>query len=571
MSETRSLPIAAEHREFTVKAGGRELPREHQLVGVTVSTRVNKIAAARLVYVDGAAASAGFPLADSGLFAPGETVEILAGAGGEASRLFVGTVVRVGLRMRDSAGSQFIVDCRHAASRLAVAPSCAEFHAQTDSAIIAAILDAAGIAGDVEDTAVSHEQVVQFDVCDWDFLLARARAAGLLVWCDGESLSVHRPALEGEPLCTLNYGATLLEFDGEIDARRQHPAIAGSGWDAGAQENIRVDAATPAFTPPGHSDAGQLAAVGGRALQLRHPAWPAAEVQARVDGVALGRRVDQVCGRGKCAGIASLRVGGVVELAGLGRNFDGRALVTGLRHEFSLVQGWKTHVQFGGIDAEAVLPRPVEPVSVAGLQIGVVTANEDPAGEFRIRVRLPLLEVAGDGLWARLASLDAGDNRGFCFRPEIGDEVTVGFLGGDPRHPVILGMLHSSARPAPLPGADDNHEKLYRSRAGMQLKFDDDKVALSLATPDGNRIDLDQQAGSLTLADQHGNRLVMDEQGIHIESIAAIEVRSAGDTTLGGSNLALQADIDLKLEGAASAELSGGASARLSGGLVQIN
>jgi len=332
-----------------------------------------------------------------------------------------------------------------------------------------------------------------------------------------------------------------------------------------------VDAATPAFTPPGHSDAGQLAAVGGRALQLRHPAWPAAEAQARVDGVALGRRVDQVCGRGKCAGIASLRVGGVVELAGLGRNFDGRALVTGVRHEFSLVQGWKTHVQFGGIEAEAALPRPVEPVSVAGLQIGVVTANEDPAGEFRIRVRLPLLEVAGDGLWARLASLDAGDNRGFCFRPEIGDEVTVGFLGGDSRHPVILGMLHSSARPAPLPGADDNHEKLYRSRAGMQLKFDDDKVALSLATPEGNRIDLDQQAGSLTLADQHGNRLVMDEQGIHIESIAAIEVRSAGDTTLGGSNLALQADIDLKLEGAASAELSGGASARLSGGLVQIN
>lgn len=571
MAETRSLPIAAQHREFTILAGGREIPREHQLLAVTVTTRVNKIASARLVFADGAASTAGFPLADSALFAPGETVEILAGAGEERSRLFLGKVVRVGLRLRDAAGSQFIVDCRHEVLRLAAAPRCAIFHEHSDSAIIAAVLDAAGLTGEVETTSVSHAQVVQFDVSDWDFLLARARAAGLLVWCDGGGLTVRRPALDGEPVCTLAYGATLLEFDGEIDARRQHPAITGSGWDAGAQDNIRVEAAAPSFTPPGQGDAAQLATVADRELQLRHPAWPEAEAQAHVDGVALTRRVDQVCGRGKCIGIGVVQVGAVVELAGLGRNFNGLALVTGVRHEFSLVQGWKTHVQFGGLEEDRAPLRAAEPVGVAGLQIGVVTANEDPEGEYRVRVRLPLLGMDGDGLWARLLSLDAGDNRGFCFRPEIGDEVTLGFLGGDPRHPVILGMLHSSAKAAPLPGSDDNHEKMYRSRAGLQLHFDDDKVAMNLATPEGNRITLDEQAGALTLADQHGNRLVMDGEGIHIESIAALDVRSAGDTSLGAANLTLQADIDLKLEGAASAELNGGASARLSGGLVQIN
>ena len=57
MPETRTLPIAAEHREFTVKAGGETVPREHQLLAVSVTVAVNRIAAAKLVYLDGAAST----------------------------------------------------------------------------------------------------------------------------------------------------------------------------------------------------------------------------------------------------------------------------------------------------------------------------------------------------------------------------------------------------------------------------------------------------------------------------------------------------------------------------------
>ena len=79
-----------------------------------------------------------------------------------------------------------------------------------------------------------------------------------------------------------------------------------------------------------------------------------------------------------------------------------------------------------------------------------MTSNEDPDGEHRVRVKLPLVNNADDGVWARVASLDAGNDRGFFFRPEIGDEVVVGFFDDDPRRPVMLGMLHSSAKAAPL-------------------------------------------------------------------------------------------------------------------------
>jgi len=577
MPETRALPIAAEHREFTIKAGGEAVPREHQLLAVSVTVAVNRIAAAKLVYVDGAASTGQFPLSDSDLFKPGQRVEILAGAGRESTSVFIGKVVRQGVRVREAAASQLVVECRHEAMKLSVADRSADYFDQTDSEVIEALLGAAGIGTEVEATSLKHKQLLQYQCTDWDFLLGRARANGQLAWCEGEKVLVRKPALDGATACTLQYGATLLEFEGEIDARLQHPGVKGASWDAAGQATVDVEAATPGFTAPGNLGSDELAGVADRPCDVRHPALPEAEAQAWVDGIALYRRLDQVSGRGKCEGIASLRPGVVVELAGLGRRFNGKVLVTGVRHEFSLVQGWKTHVQFGGVDLDT--PRPVSAPAaggllpaVSGLQIGIVTSNEDPDGEHRVRLRLPLLGLAGDGLWARVASLDAGDDRGFFFRPEIGDEVTVGFLDADPRHPVILGMLHSSAKAAPLQGSDDNHEKMYKSRSGMKLHFDDDKKVVTLATPAGNSIELSEDGKSLTLADQNGNKITLDSDGIHFESAKLVELKAGTETRMESSaGFEIKAGSELKLEGGASAELKGGGMAKLSGAMVQIN
>lgn len=577
MPDVRTLPIDAEHREFIVKAGGEVVSREHQLVAVTVNTSANRIASARLAYVDGAASTGAFALGDSALFVPGQRVEILAGTGADPTSVFIGTVVRVGLRVRESAASQWVVDCRHAAMKLAVSPRCADYFDQADSDIIAAVLEAAAVDAEIEATSLRHEQVLQFHATDWDFVLARARANGQLVWCEGEKVLVRRPRTDAAPVCTLQHGATLLEFEGEIDARRQHPSIGVTSWDPAEQETVAVHAAAPPLSAPGNLSAEALAGVSGQPLQLRHPALPESEAQAWADGEALRRRIDQVCGRAKCAGIATVRPGVVVALAGLGERFSGKVFVSAVRHEFSLVQGWKTHIQFGGIEPD---PRPAPGAESAaraplpalgGLSIGIVTSNADPAGEHRVRVRLPVLGLSGDGIWARVASLDAGKDRGFLFRPDIGDEVAVGFLGDDPRHPVVLGMLHSSAKPAPLAGSDDNHEKMYRSRSGLSMHFNDDRGVMTLATAAGNRIVLDDSERSLTLADQNGNKLVMGSDGILIESARTLALKAGSDAGLEAVDVRLEATGALKLEGSASAELKGGGIAKLSAALVQIN
>ena len=141
-------------------------------------------------------------------------------------------------------------------------------------------------------------------------------------------------------------------------------------------------------------------------------------------------------GRAKFQGFAGVLPGNIMELTGIGERFEGKVYVSGVRH--TVANGnWETDVQFGlstELFAETYNLRPLPAAgllpAVSGLQIGVVTVLEnDPDGEDRIKVRLPLINESEEGIWARIATLDAGTERGTFFRPEIDDEVVVGFLG----------------------------------------------------------------------------------------------------------------------------------------------
>jgi Rhs element Vgr protein len=478
----RTLPVPAAHREFTVKVGGQAIGREQHLAGVYIVKEVNRISAARLVYLDGSASASDFPLSNAATFAPGAEIEVLAGDESDPVSLFKGIVVRQGIKVRDHSASQLIVECRHKAAKLTVGAKNAFFFEQTDSDIISALLGAANVSNDVETTTVSHAQQVQFRSTDWDFLLTRAEANGKLVFTNDDRVAVRAANVSGQPVCTLQFGATILELDAEIDARSQYSAVKSLTWDPAQQALLTKEAADPRIAGPGNLSTDDLASVAALAsLELRHASLAEDEAQAWADAQWLKSKLSKVNGRAKCEGIATVNPGDVVTLAGVGDRYNGGVFVTGVRHDFDVVQGWKTHVQFGSVDAWSAQERPISAPRAAsllpavnGLQIGTVASNEDPDGEHRVRVRLPIVDAEADGVWARVASLDAGDQRGFFFRPEIGDEVVVGFLEDDPRRAVILGMLHSSAKAAPLQGSDDNHEKEYRSRSGMRLYFNVD-------------------------------------------------------------------------------------------------
>jgi uncharacterized protein involved in type VI secretion and phage assembly len=301
------------------------------------------------------------------------------------------------------------------------------------------------------------------------------------------------------------------------------------------------------------------------------------ELQMWTDTARQKAQMAKVKGRAKFQGTEKARPGVIVRLQGIGNRFKGDAYITAVRHSIS-DGNWETDLQFGlepewytqktglsGSNNGLVVP-------LSGLHAGVVTALEnDPDGEDRIKVRLPLISKNSEGTWARVASLDAGANRGAFFRPEIGDEVVVGFLGGDVRHPVVLGMMNSSAKPAPLEASNDNHQKGFVSRSGMKWLLDDSMKTMSFETPLGNKILLSEENKGIKIEDQNGNSITLDTQGITLKSAKDVKVTAAAKAEIGGVQLKLAGQSGMEVNGGATLKLEAGGLTELKGGLVKIN
>jgi uncharacterized protein involved in type VI secretion and phage assembly len=136
---------------------------------------------------------------------------------------------------------------------------------------------------------------------------------------------------------------------------------------------------------------------------------------------------------------------------------------------------------------------------------------------------------------------------------------------------VVLGQLHSSAKPPPLEASDDNHEKGYVSRSGMKLVFNDELSAVQLETPNGNTLLVSDDEGGIKLTDENGNEVVLSSDGIALTSASNLVLEASGDVEIKGSNLTLSADAAFGASGSASAELTSDGSTTVKGSVVMIN
>lgn len=588
MSNDSTIPTPATPDVCTLSilVDGQEISGEFQVLSLSVTRELNRIPSASIQLQDGEPSKATFAVSNTDHFIPGKQIEIRLGYRSENETVFKGLIIKQGIKIRKN-GSVLKVDCRSDAVKMTSGNRSRYFTDKKDSDIMEEVLGGYSLSKDVEATTPTLKEVVQYDSTDWDFLICRAEANGQVAMVEDEKVRIARPVADASPVVQIAYGSTVLELDAEIDARWQSKGINAKSWSAADQAVVEADAKEPSMPKNGNLSTNDLAQVlGGDAHVIRHGGkLGEPELQAWADARLMRDRLAKVRGRARCQGFAGVMPGKIVEITGIGERFEGKLYVSGVRHDVSK-GNWETDVQFGlnpEIFAESFNLRPLPAAgllpAVNGLQIGIVTVLEsDPDGEDRIKVRLPLINTTEEGVWARIATLDAGDHRGTYFRPEIDDEVIVGFLNDDPRYPIVLGMCHSSAKPAPEAAKDSNHHKGYVSREKLKLSFDDEKKVIGLETPAGNKFALSEDAKGITLEDQNGNKIALDDSGITIQSAKDLVLKASKDVKVQGSNTELSAQASFKASGTASAEVSspsttikGSATTVIQGGMVQIN
>jgi uncharacterized protein involved in type VI secretion and phage assembly len=183
-----------------------------------------------------------------------------------------------------------------------------------------------------------------------------------------------------------------------------------------------------------------------------------------------------------------------------------------------------------------------------GVYPAVVTAIKDDAGQGRVKVKLPWSPDGTSGgyeLWARVATLMAGSNRGSWFMPDKEDEVLVAFAGGNPWCPFVIGMLWNGqdSPPVSMDSAESNDVKKLVSRNGVAVTLSDKQgqEQLVIETPGGQKITLQDGEGSVEITDQNNNTVTLNSSGISVQTSGTVQVNAGGSVTLTASDVSVSA------------------------------
>ena len=153
------------------------------------------------------------------------------------------------------------------------------------------------------------------------------------------------------------------------------------------------------------------------------------------------------------------------------------------------------------------MPRP----NLFGTYSGVIESTKDPEKRGRMKVRVPVVYGPAEGSiptsdlpWALPSGLPAGgssDSGGIDWLPEIGDQVWVRFLDGEPEKPIWEWALQNSKQAKDYPfrsyeGSTPNRHALL-SRYGQSMEISE--AGITLVTSKGYSIQMiDSGTGPLT-------------------------------------------------------------------------
>lgn len=282
---------------------------------------------------------------------------------------------------------------------------------------------------------------------------------------------------------------------------------------------------------------------------------------------------------------ASLKIGSTIRIIDKKASPDTNYIIVDLNHSASS-DGEYTN-SFTAIPAECEIPFTANPHSIplCETQSAIVVDNVDPDNLGRVKVRFFWQEDA-ETPWLRIVYPYAGNDQdkvpyGIFFKPEINEEVLVGFEGGNAEKPFVIGSLyHAKAFPESWK-AENNDIKAIRTRSGHTIEFRDkdgeEEVWIYDYGKEHYSIKLKSHSKEITIQAVENLELkaknisIVAEEELKMEATDANTNAKGNINTEASGNMVLKSSGDMEVNGSMNTTIKAGAQLEQKGTIVKIN
>lgn len=586
---------------YEISVNGTVLSGEIEIISIRTTMEVNRISSATIKISDGGSfglEKAPFSNSSSSDFVPGNDIEIKLGYDTSNDTVFSGVIVGQRMVVRKST-SYLLITCKDKSFKLTKSRGNNVMADSTDGDLFSQLISDKGLTVDSDATTQFDSPLFQYNVSDWDYLVVRSEANNFYVLTDQNNISIKKYDLSSSPSYKIQSDLVAIDVDLDLNGENTYSDFSFSFWDHSQQKTVVESGSMTDAGSLGNLKSNSIAGDLSAPILQKFTSAPLSsdELKAFSDSWSTKSSLSKIQGRIIIPGTANLKAGDFVELANFGDRFDGNAFISKIEQECE-DGDWLTIVYVGLSSRwHSSLPDIEEEDGIGllpggkGTYLGKVKQiDQDPKNEYRILVDLGVFQNSSNTneLWARFATNYASNGAGFFFFPEIGDEVLITFLNGDPRFPVIIGSLYSSQLKPKVEPDEENSIKAIHSKSGIAFTFNETDKILTIETPGGNSVVLDDKDQQIVMTDSNSNKVTMNSSGIALSSPADISLKadgkvdisgttginlssSGGDVTGDGLNVTLEAQVAMKAAGNASAEFSASGQTTLKGAMVMIN
>jgi Rhs element Vgr protein len=514
-----------------------------------VNYELNKIPTAKLFFIssnpqidqeDNALQSDNLQLSDD--------IEVKIFTGEDTETLFKGIVYRIEKSAEGTDGFVTKIECKDVAVKLT---GQQEINAdETFAEKMDRFLNDIQMINEVQLDAFGEETISKIQqISPWDYLLSFLDSLGLMTRIRESSFNTVNITVDPEESQYLaQNGANVQEF--QLKKEECIADVEVRYWNPESQSIESQERSSGAHH-----------ASGKEVLDMSQSSYKADTIAQIAKARASKHRLSSIKGKVKTFGNLKAKCGDYIEFKNINSQIDGDAFLISSEYHHIENGNWETEYSFGlenaksfaenintSIPSNASLTGQTN--SMQGLQIGVVTQLEDdPENEFRVKVKIPSISDDAEGIWARLSSFQAGNDRGAFFIPEVGDEIILGCINNNPDTPVILGKLFSSANAMPYPIEVDNKIQGIVSKEQTKIIINDEDKSVEISTQNGNKLLISDTEKGLVLEDENSNKITMNTDGITLDSTRDINLNGQGSINIEGQMINIKAGGIVELSG----------------------